>query len=193
MKDPVVKYIFYSLVAIVVLLVWIVFNLPDMTNVASEVTHTDSVIVYHYDTTKHSSTKTNLQPINHYYYNDDPTVDTMAIVKLFFTKRSVNDIFSDSMIEIKTTDTLYENSIAFRNQSYKLKKPYQVTKTITETKEVHKYHTGLFVGPLVSFNQKNITGAGVSASFVAKHGSIWLGADFIQRDLLTGVSIKIGK
>lgn len=69
------------------------------------------------------------------YLPTDIKIDTMAIIRQFFTQSIYVDTFRDKNIVIQIKDTLYKNEILGRGVLYKILRPDSVT-TLTITKTI---------------------------------------------------------
>jgi hypothetical protein len=119
------------------------------------------------------------------------------VLQLFFTKRSIKDLYLDSLIAFTTIDTLHKNNIISRHQEYKLLKPYQVVKSYTTTvkEEVIKYPKNFYAGPFLAFDFKTqkLAGAGAEIDFVTRRNSFGVGYDLLNRSINGKILFKISK
>jgi hypothetical protein len=158
-------------------------------NTSNSTTHKDSVIVFIMDTSTHRHYTTNIYSNPIFTVSPSIKVDTKAIIKSYFTKYFLSDTLKDTLINLVVNDTLFNNRITSRYYQYKLVKPYQIVKTVTETKTFNKTN-GLFLG-LYGEAGKQIYGAGPYANFIFKNNNIGIGFNLLNRSALIQYSRKI--
>jgi hypothetical protein len=144
------------------------------------------------DTTTHTT-------VHNYFYNKaiyttvpSGKIDTVYILKEYYTKRFVSDTINDSLLHVVINDTVYNNAIQHRKFSYKLTKPIQtiitntVTNTIVASNKLHAYY-GLGI-----IANKHYLGIAPEVSLQDKNKRIYtLGYDFINRNYTARIAIKI--
>lgn len=113
-------------------------------------------------------------------------IDTLAILKGYYTKRVFTDTVEDSCSRLIINDTVYMNSIISRELKNAC---FQKTITIKETKEIIKYP-----------EEKPYISAGVSSSFKSVYGNVYYtrkkntfgaGFDPINRSFIFSYQYKI--
>jgi hypothetical protein len=111
-----------------------------------------------------------------------PKVDTLAILKKFYTEYCYRDTVQDTNIIAVSEIEVFENKIRNHNLSYKLLRP---EKTITITNTVEKpFKPLLLVGVSISQDKQFSFGLGPQVLFISKRRqSVGLGYDVINKRL----------
>jgi hypothetical protein len=186
-----------SLTAIILLLLFVVFRLRNGSDESKTTSSIDSLVIIHRDSTQHvSKEKRGLPAVNNYYYNYQ-AIDTAAVLKDYFMKRTVKDLLENDTLVITTIDTLHKNNIVSRRQSWKLKIPLSVEKTYTVTNntETVKYSKGFYAGPFANmdFTTGKIRGAGGEINFVTRRNNFGAGVDVVNRSATVKILFRIQK
>ncbi len=173
---------------------WCKSKYPEQVYLPGKVTVT--FYKYYVDSTNHTTVKNNFNTVNAYTVTPQ-SIDTSAIIKLFFTKRFVADSLKDSLICITTLDTLFNNNITYRKQTYRRLKPYKVvettTTTITNSIPATVSQNGFYLGSYFGFNQSLLQSAGVEADYVTKKINYGLGYDFKNNAVTGKLLFRINK
>lgn len=188
------KYLLLNLPFYLAVIILLFYKGNGSSGITKTTVTKDSSIVYLKDTAKHSDVRTYLQPINNTYIVDHPApIDTAKLIHDYYTKRFYRTITGDSLIQITTNDTVYNNSIGYKKTTWQFLKPYATIKTFTTTitNEIEKTK-GVYIGLFASFN-KTVYGFGPEANFIFKQNNIGVGYDFLNRGGQVKYLRKIGK
>lgn len=148
--------------------------------------------LYVIDTTNHSNIKKYFNITNVYSVTPTGKIDTPGIIKNYYTKRFLADTLKDSLLQIVVLDTLFNNSVVWREKQYKFLTPRQTIITNTLSIPVIRYPNGFYLGSFFGFN-KNLISAGVEADYVTKKINYGLGYDFKNNAVTGKLLVKISK
>lgn len=148
-------------------------------------------IVNHYDSIQHEVSQVVIRPVIN-IPQQIPIIlsrgDSEQIIKDYYTKKFDQRIFSDSNVEITSSDTLFQNAKLFSGLSYKWKRPVFVEKTIElQPVPVNK----VFIGAFTSINPTRL-GLGPEIVIMNKREQMFrLGKDFLSNTWYGSMDFKI--
>jgi hypothetical protein len=116
-------------------------------------------------------------------------IDTVTVIKEYFSKHYVEREFKDSNIVIAVKDTLYKNDILDGHISYKWLQPTSIT---TNTTNVNNYYNYLSAGISVD-NVMNIESFSLDLTFHTKKMYFLGGYDPMQKQFRAGVGATVFK
>jgi hypothetical protein len=151
-------------------------------------TQKDTIVVEHF---VHDSSVRIIEQPKYYFIKDSVfigipnKVDTLAILKDYFTRYVGTYVFRDSLLEATVTDTILKNSSIGMGFTYKNLRPISVT-TIME-----KPKNKVFIGPFISYQQPQLSG-GLSLSLENKQGRLLsFGYDPFHKGYYAAYAFKI--
>lgn len=113
------------------------------------------------------------------YYNEYVThngpVDTGAVIRDYFSKRTYKDTSRTDSIEIYVQESVFKNELIDRKLSYKWKAPSMLVKETTILEQPY-WNAGGFAGI-----GKNYASFGISGGYACKWGYLGAGYDFLNR------------
>jgi hypothetical protein len=186
--------VFYLMIAFLMFgLGYLTHHVTTQSSLTKYNVHDKTQTIQHFtDTTTHTTVH------NHFYnkavYTTVPSgkVDTVYILKEYYTKRFVSDTINDSLLHVVINDTVYNNAIQHRKLTYKLIKPIQtiitntVTNTIVAPNKLHAYY-GLGI-----IANKQYLGIAPELSLQDKNKRIYtIGYDFINKNYMARIAVKI--
>ena len=95
-------------------------------------------------------------------------LDTLKVINDFFTRKLITKNFKDSIIDLKTSDSLYMNQITWSNLSYDVK-----VKTIDKVITIKPKNKALLLGLDIGFNKIS-----PNLNFKVKKNTYCIGIDF---------------
>lgn len=123
-------------------------------------------------------------------YVDLPTkIDTVIVIKEYFSKHYVEREFKDSNIIVTVKDTLYKNDILTGNMEYKWLQPTQVTTNTSITNNYYKY---LSVG-ISTNNIAKVESFSLDLSYHTKKWYYLAGYDPVQKQFKAGIGTTLFK
>jgi hypothetical protein len=125
-----------------------------------------------------------------YVYVELPgKIDTVTVIKEYFSKHYVERQFKDSNIIVTVKDTLYKNDIESGKMEYKWLQP---TSVITNTTNVNNYYNYVSLG--VSTNDvMNIQSVSLDLSLHMKKWYFITGYDIQQKQFKAGIGTTLFK
>lgn len=184
---------FYIMLCVIALLSFIVGMQchSNKETIAKSYTYTSDTI-FIADTNKYSNVKKYFNITNIYTVTPIGKIDTPGIIRNYYTKRFLADTLKDSLLQIVVLDTLFNNSVVWREKQYRFIKPRQTIITNTLSIPVTSYPNGFYLGSFFGFN-KNLVSAGVEADYITKKINYGLGYD-LKNNAVTGkILVKINK
>jgi hypothetical protein len=185
----------WGLIAIILLLVLFLFQ--SRTGHQLE-RRADSLAVYsythtfnHYDTTVRHLHLFAPRPSDSTVAIIPAAVDTMEILRRYFTAYFYQHSFADSNISATISDSLKENKIVYRAFSYKLLRPVAITQV---RQEISPYRPGnrLFIGVFGGVSLTGRPSIGPEALFLTKKDRAYkLSYDAINGSIQAGTHWKI--
>ena len=116
-------------------------------------------------------------------------IDTVEVIREYFSKNYVERQFKDSNIVVTVKDTLYKNDIESGKLEYKWLQPTSIT---TNTTEVNNYYNYVSAG--VSTNDvMNVNSVSLDLSLHTKKWYFTTGYDVQQKQFRAGVGATIFK